>query len=116
MHVNGHAFVCHVVRGLFACGEERYRVVGGSLATPTPPKARPINSNEKFVVRAATVLPRKRAKQAAISNDCILTRGIKAVITGAPIPITKEIALKASLRFQRLWAALLRFQGDGQLG
>ena len=31
MHVNGHAFVCHVVRGLFACGWVRYRVVGGWL-------------------------------------------------------------------------------------
>ena len=31
MHVNGHAFVCHVVRGLFACGWVRYRVEGGLL-------------------------------------------------------------------------------------
>ena len=31
MHVNGHAFVCHVVRGLFACGWVRYRVEGGWL-------------------------------------------------------------------------------------
>ena len=29
MHVNGHAFVCHVVRWLFACGSVRYRVVDG---------------------------------------------------------------------------------------
>lgn len=72
MHVNGHAFVCHVVRGLFACGEERYRVVGGSLATPTPPKARPINSKEKLVVRAATVLPRKRARRPPLATIAYL--------------------------------------------
>ena len=69
---------------------------GVSVRVAAQDISRAINS-----LTAATVLPRKRATQAAISTDCILTRCIKDVITGAPIPITKENALKASLRFQQ---------------